>query len=189
MNDVFKNRRSIRSYTEEPVSRAQLEEIVEAAGYAPSGMNAQSWQFTVFTGGALERLRVVVRDYFRTLVLTDEHPPFFAKCIEWAADDDWSFFYHAPALLVISNRSDYRNAMPDSAAAAENALLKATAMGLGSCWITTLTGTCDDPQIRASLNRSGIPDTHRVFVSVALGHAAQFPQASARTYQTLWCAE
>lgn len=186
MTDLFQSRRSIRRYTAEPVARQELEQIVEAAGFAPSGMDSQSWLFLVLGGAALEELRVAVRDLFRTMELGPQHPPFYAKCREWAEDDAWAFFYGAPALLIIANRADYRNAMPDSAAAAENALLKATELGLGSCWITTLTGTCDEPPVRRALRKLGLPDDYRVYVSAALGHAAEQPQPSPRRARVLW---
>lgn len=186
MLETIKRRRSVRSYTHQQPSRTQLEKIVEAAGWAPSGMNSQSWQFMMLTGDALEYIRIVIRDYFRTLELTEQHPPFFAKCKEWAQDDAYSFFYGAPALFVISNRSGYRNAMADSAAAAENAILEATDLGLASCWITTLSGTCDAPAVRGALSKLGLPDDYQVFVSVALGYGAQQPLPAPRTYHTLW---
>lgn len=186
MLETIKHRRSVRSYTRQPLPREQLETIVEAAGWAPSGMNSQSWQFMMLTGDALEYIRIVIRDYFRDLELTQQHPPFFAKCKAWAQDDGYSFFYGAPALLVISNRADYRNAMADSAAAAENAILEATDLGLSSCWITTLSGTCGAPAVRSALSKLGLPDDYQVFVSVALGHGAEQPEAAPRTYHTLW---
>lgn len=186
MLEVIKYRRSVRSYTNQVPDRTELEAVVEAAGWAPSGMNSQSWQFIMLTGDALEYIRVVVRDYFRTLELTEQHPPFFAKCKEWAADDAYSFYYGAPALLVISNRKGYRNAMADSAAAAENAILEATNLGLSSCWITTLSGTCDEPAIRGALAKLGLPDDYQVCVSVALGYGAERPASAPRTYQSLW---
>jgi nitroreductase len=184
--DIIKQRRSVRSYTDQAPTQEQLAKVVEAAGWAPSGTNNQSWQFMMLTGGALEYIRVVVRDFFRALELTDQHPPFFAKCKEWAKDDSYSFFYGAPALLVISNRKEYRNAMADSAAAAENAILEATDLGLASCWITTLSGTCEDPAVRQALTKLGVPMDYQICVSIALGYGAQTPPAAPRTYQALW---
>ena len=186
MLEIMKRRRSVRCYTEQAPTQEQLKKIVEAAGWAPSGMNSQSWQFMMLTGDALEYIRVVIRDYFRALEITEQHPPFFAKCKEWASDDAYSFFYGAPALLVISNRKGYRNAMADSAAAAENAILEATALDLATCWITTLTGTCEEPAVRTALANLGLPDDYQVCVSVALGYGAQQPEAAPRTYQALW---
>ena len=65
--------------------------IVEAAGWA-RGMNSQSWQFMVLTGDALEYLRIVIRDYFRALRLTEQHPPFLPS-VKRAKEDAYSFFF------------------------------------------------------------------------------------------------
>lgn len=49
LNEVLENiksRRSVRTYTEQQVSAENLNLILEAAAYAPSGMNFQTWHFT-----------------------------------------------------------------------------------------------------------------------------------------------
>ena len=187
MLTIIKNRRSVRSYTDRRPERFVLEQVVEAAGWAPSGMDRQSWQFLVIQGEALEYLRTAVREQFCALELKDSHPPFFAKCKQWAEEDEgWSFFYGAPALLVISNVAEERNAMAESAAAAENAILEAAALGLSSCWITTLNGLCDEPGLRPVLTGLGIPTNHRIYVALALGYGADQPKPSPRTYRTRW---
>lgn len=183
MLEAILRRRSVREYKKEPPEAGQLDEIVAAAGMAPSGMNSQSWQFILLTGEALEYIRSVVRDHFRELELTSEHPPFFAKCKEWALDDAWSFFYGAPALLVIANREGYKNAAADCAAAAENAAVEAVAQGLASCWITTLAGTCDAAGVREALTRLGMHPDYRVYASMALGYAAAQSEAAPRRYE------
>ena len=45
--DNILTRRSCRAYTDRPVSKEDLDTILKAAIYAPSGMSRQSWQFTV----------------------------------------------------------------------------------------------------------------------------------------------
>ena len=50
MNEVLKNirtRRSVRGFTEKRIPEETVQAIVEAAVYAPSAMNRQSWHFTV----------------------------------------------------------------------------------------------------------------------------------------------
>jgi nitroreductase len=49
-------RRSIRAFLPEPVPRADIEAILEAASRAPSGTNTQPWKVYVVTGGSLARL-------------------------------------------------------------------------------------------------------------------------------------
>ena len=50
MNDVLQNiltRRSVTKFKEEQIKDEELELILKAGVYAPSGMNKQTWQFTV----------------------------------------------------------------------------------------------------------------------------------------------
>ena len=52
MNEVMNNiltRRSIRKFTDTPISREILDDLVQAALHAPSGMGKQTWKFTVVT--------------------------------------------------------------------------------------------------------------------------------------------
>ncbi|MEI4484895.1 nitroreductase [Frigidibacter sp. MR17.14] len=49
-------RRSVRAFLPDPVARATIEAILDAAARAPSGSNTQPWRVTVLTGAALDRL-------------------------------------------------------------------------------------------------------------------------------------
>ena len=72
-----------------------------------------------------------------------------------------------------------------SAAAAENACLKATELGLGSCWSTTLSGVNDCPEVASAMKKLGLNNGYTVFASVVLGHAAENPSAAPRKYQLI----
>ena len=113
--DVILARRSIRKYTDQPVSREILETLVKAAMAAPSAMNAQPWEFVVITEPkTLASLR-------GSLI--------FAKM-------------NAPAAICVlgsermqKNKTGSRFWVQDCSAATENILLAATALGLGSVWV------------------------------------------------------
>ena len=179
--DYIKSRRTIRAFSTQPVEQEKLDRIVEAAQYAPSGMNNQSWYFAVVSGAALQKLQHQIRDFFRQLELTSEMPPFFGVCKENALkSDDWSFFYGAPTLLIVANKKGYRNAMADSAAATMNAMIEATELGLGTGWITTLSGNTNQPLVRAALRELGVPEDYDVCTSMSIGYAAESPVATER---------
>lgn len=55
--EAMRGRRSIRGFTDEPVSQALMEEVLAAANMAPSSMNTQPWHFHVLTGDVLENVR------------------------------------------------------------------------------------------------------------------------------------
>ena len=55
--EAVKSRRSIRAYTDKPVSREVIEEILDVSVRAPSALNTQPWEFTVITGDVLEKIK------------------------------------------------------------------------------------------------------------------------------------
>ena len=68
MNEVLKaikSRRSVRAYTEQQISQEDLNAILEAATYAPSGMNYQTWHFTAIQNTTvLEELNEKIKGAF-----------------------------------------------------------------------------------------------------------------------------
>ena len=55
MFDAIKGRRSIRKYQARPVPKELIEEVLEAAGWAPSAHNAQPWRFIVLVDAWVKR--------------------------------------------------------------------------------------------------------------------------------------
>lgn len=54
--DAITSRRSVRGYTDQPVSQAVIDRILEASARAPSGTNMQPWLVTVVRGKAMARI-------------------------------------------------------------------------------------------------------------------------------------
>jgi nitroreductase len=71
--EFVKSRRSIRKYTDEKISRVQIERIIEAACWAPSNHNRQGWKFIVFdTPHEIQKLAERVRRFIKkSLVKTN----------------------------------------------------------------------------------------------------------------------
>ena len=55
LEQVLRDRRSIRKFTDQPVDRTLLDDLLRKALWAPSGMNSQPWKFVVLRGKALQR--------------------------------------------------------------------------------------------------------------------------------------
>lgn len=150
LNNIL-NRKSVRSFTDEPLKKEELDLILKAGIHAPSAMNLQQWQFTVLTDKAkIQRLAGVVREQLNRL-----------------ADYD---FYDPVALVLVSDPRDNVNAVADCAVALENMFLMATDLGIGSCWINQLRGICDEPEIRKALDELSVPANHLVWGMAALGY-------------------
>ena len=139
MNEVLKaikSRRSVRAYTEQQISQEDLNAILEAATYAPSGMNYQTWHFTAIQNEP----RLQERGHSQT----------------------YCCYYHAPTLVIVSNEPTQWWAAMDCACAMQNIFLAAKSLGIGSCWINQLGQTYDDPEVRDFLKKLGITENNRV---------------------------
>ncbi len=170
MNPVLENiktRRSIRSFSSRPISRADLCAIVEAGQYAPTAMNRQEFQFTVLISKEkLAQLASVIRE-------------------EIGADVGYNF-YGPNALILLSCDPKNHNGMLDCACALQNIFLSAHSLGIGSVWINQLRDICDKPAVRAVLSSFGVPKGHVVWGMAALGYAEQQPEAPARLSKVVY---
>lgn len=154
--EAIKTRRSTRAYQDKPLPKNDLEQILTAGLYAPSANNTQNWQFTV------------VEDVAKLTELQ--------KAVGAAlGNPSYHRFYNAPVLVVVSAPKDYSHAMADCSCALENIFLAAHDLGIGSVWINQLTDTYDSPEVRAVLDRFGVPESHQVCGCAALGYAVSEP--------------
>lgn len=164
MNEVLNNiltRRSIRAFKEEQIKDEELEAILKAGIYAPSGMDRQSWQFTVVQNKEkINELAKVVRE-------------------ELGRDEGYNF-YAPPTLIMLSNDKDNSNGLADCSCALENIFLMANSLGIGSCWINQLKTICDNEKVRNLLNEFGIPKNHIVWGVASIGYPAKPGVASER---------
>lgn len=152
-NDVIFKRRSIRKFTDQPVEKEKLVQLLQAAMAAPTAMNAQPWEFVVIT-------EKEVMDRFRGSLM-------FAKM-------------NAPvAIGVLGSTRMQRNKagekfwVQDCSAATENIVLTATALGLGSVWIGVHPVTIFKRQVSEILNLpEGVTPLNLVFI----GYPAEFKE-------------
>lgn len=122
--DIFETiakRRSIRQFTGAPVNDDAIKKILEAGIAAPSAGNCQPWRFVVVRDKELKKKLAFEAGHQRFI---DEASVAIVVC----ADLD-------VAEKGYGERGRETYALQDTAAAIENMLLAATALGLGSCWV------------------------------------------------------
>ena len=163
MNETMQTiltRRSTRKFQNKPIPEADLDQIIQAALHAPSGMGKQTWQFTVVKNrDKIQRLAAVI-----ARVLGRE-----------------GYDMYAPEVLIIpSNDKESRFGKEDNACALENIFLAAHSLGIGSVWINQLQNICDDGEIRRELTALGIPENHIVYGMAALGYPDDVKAEKAR---------
>ncbi|MCR4400950.1 MAG: nitroreductase family protein [Syntrophomonadaceae bacterium] len=161
---VLLERRSIRSYLPDQVQDSDLELILEAGRYAPSGGNAQPWHFTVVQDPALLEKMVVAA---RERMLGSGVP----RLVEAASKPNYSCFHHAPTVIIVSGGSGYC-VEADCANAAENMVIAATALGLGSCYTASFVMAFDGPEGPNLRRELRIPDGYRPMFAICLGYTA-----------------
>jgi nitroreductase len=149
MDYIFK-RRSVRSFTDQPVDRQTLTMLMQAAMAAPTAVNSQPWEFVVVTETAvLDRLRqrIVYGQYNAMAII--------AVC---GSPD------------VANNEAGKKYWIQDCSAALENILIAAAGLGLGSVWVGVYP---EEGKIKAVRQVLSIPDTVIPLGLVYLGHPAE----------------
>jgi flavin reductase (DIM6/NTAB) family NADH-FMN oxidoreductase RutF/nitroreductase len=147
--EVVHNRKSVRNFTSQPVTKQQIETLLRAGMAAPTAVNRQPWVFYVVT------LR-------KTLDALSEQLP-YAKMLT-----------QAQAAIVVcgdmekaGNLKDKGYWVQDCAAATQNILLAAESMGLGAVW--TASYPYDD-RTKVVIKELNLPDNHIPLNVIPIGY-------------------
>ena len=175
--DIFKSRRSVRSYKEEMIKKEELNEILEAGSYAPSGGNNQTTHRIVILNKAVRKeLRELVQQEFAKMEIQDGMYKSLQHSITLSKKGSYRYDFEAPVLVITANKKGYGNAIADSACMIENMMLKATQLQIGSCWINQLHWLDENPVIRRKLQELGLGEDETVTGGLALGYAKVEPK-------------
>ena len=157
--DIFTalhTRRSIRSYTEEPVSERELHALLDAAMIAPSAGNARPWQFIVVDDPALLKQAPIINPYAG---MAPKAPVGIVVCGDRDAEKYKGFW------------------VQDCSAAIQNLLLAATGLGLGAVW----TGIYPvEERVTGFQRLLGLPETIIPLALIVIGHPATTPERKSR---------
>jgi len=184
MDELVRNiveRRTIRKYQPEQIREDLLEQILQAGLFAPNAGGNQSPVIIVCQSEEInERLGRVNRATF------PGNPTgrlFGAKEQPSIADDAsiQSAFYGAPTVLTLFAPKDVYNFTLDCAVAAENIMVAAHALGIGSCLVARARETFQSQYGRALLAEWGIQDNYEPKLHIVLGYpAGTYPQPKPR---------
>lgn len=178
--EAIHKRRAVRQYCPDPVTKEDIHTVLDAANWTPSAMNHQQWEFVVVTDKKIHEMgecyRAIVEEYTRNWdpsplrgsLSREEFIRFAGTCGD------------APVVIVVltdtNDSPDLRKANLESASAAmENLLLAATALGLGTCWMTG--PLRDEKALRSIL---AIPDDKEIVAITPLGYPQGKPRDQPR---------
>ena len=177
MPDIFEtimHRRSIRRFEPKQIEEAALRQILQAGLYAPSAGGRQGVIFAVCQDRAVnERLGKIKRanSNFRMSTATS-----FVSHEQPSIVDDVKLtnaFYDAPTVITMFAPKNFLFSAEDCAAAAENMMLAADALGIGSCYIGQGWTAFADPYGQEILRQWNIPTDHYAVMQLLLGYAKE----------------
>jgi nitroreductase len=165
LTDVIPGRRSVRNYSDEPVSEGAVNTLLWAAVQAPSAINSQPWAFVVIQDKSLlkvysDRAKVLCAKVFAADASHE-------KLMTMLADPEFNIFYNSATLIVICAKPIGQHPDWDCCLAAQNLMLTACDMGLGSCPIGLAWPLFDEPDVRQELN---LPDGYKAVIPIILGY-------------------
>ena len=153
------SRKSVRSYTEQKLTDAQIETMLRAAMAAPSGSNIQPWHIVVLTDPS--EYDTIFEGNFN-MEKFKQAAAVFVMC----ADTTVTRTPRGGGDPVTVPNGTWRD---DLGAATENLLLAAESMGLGACW------TASYPDVNRYMppkKALGLPDTVLPYAIVPVGYPA-----------------
>jgi nitroreductase len=152
--EAIKGRRSIRAFKNQDVPAEIVEELVDAARWAPSAGNIQPWEFIIVQKPRIKR-RLVEVALGQTFI--EEAPVVIVVCVDEERSSQ-GYGVRGKTLYCIQ----------DTAAAIQNIHLTAYSLGLGTCWV----GAFREEETRKILK---IPRGIRPVAIIPVGYSAEAP--------------
>ncbi|UII25959.1 nitroreductase [Fulvivirga maritima] len=171
--DNLLTRRSIRKYTDEQVSKDEIDSIMQCAIFAPSALNKQPWEVRVIQNPEL------LNEINNRFLNYAEGKEFQGSAAHYK-EPGFSIFHSAPTLIVIARDKSRDISYLDCGIILQNILLSAHALDLGTCPLGTLVPVLNRRENKDILDLLNIPKGYEVAINVALGHPAESPVAPKR---------
>lgn len=171
-HEVMRKRRTVRAFSERPVSQQAIEWLVRSAGSAPSGANKQPWRFVCVQDAALKRqIRLAAEQEEREFYASRAGERWLADLAPLGTDATKDFLERAPWLIVVFKltQGDDGSAVyyPAESVGIAVGLLLAAAHHAG---LATLTHTPSPMGFLAQV--LGRPAHERAFVLIPIGYPA-----------------
>jgi len=189
MNEIIKTiceRRAVRKYTDQAVSKEMIEKLLDAGRMAPSAMNRQPWKFYILTSkedikllsgeivkvGMKSITEMSLKSVANAVVSGITH---LSHGIDFLTAKD-PVFHGAPLVIFITSPKENEWAGLDFGMCSQNIMLAAKSLGLDSCPIgfgKFVEKTKDYPKLN-------IPETEQVQIAIIIGYGNENPEIHER---------
>jgi nitroreductase len=174
--ELLKNRRSVRLYTDAPVATQMLKDIIKESTLAPSSGNNQPWRFVIVNDKATMR-RISDESKKNLVTRIEANPADYIKRYEQALrNEEYNVFYNAPALIILAGQRDYRNLLIDCALCAAYLMNACASRGLGTCWVNL----GSDIRDAAILGELGLAPDLAIVAPIIVGYPQNIPPVPKR---------
>ena len=165
--ETIMTRRSVRKYQQQAVNRDTMQIIVECGITAPNAINRQAWEIRVVDNP--EVIKKLTDLYVKDNPKEAENPNFI------------NMFRNAPTVAFIANDTTFAYSPVDCGLMAENMILSAWSMGIGSC---CLGGPArfmkSNPEANKYLQEMGFSENYDLLLCIGFGYPAETPKAKLR---------
>ncbi len=153
--ELIETRRSCRKYLAEQIKDEELNAVLRAGTFAPSGMGWQS-----------------------SFIVAVQNPEMKAKLEKMNAavrGKNGNPYYDAPTYILVFSPTDCQFGIQDATCILENMMLAAHSLGLGSCWINREIEMFATEEGKALMKEMGLPEGLGGVGAIALGYPAAEP--------------
>jgi nitroreductase len=160
--ETILGRRSVRSFAPRKVEPAVLKTLLEAAVWAPTALHKEPWGFVIVQNKDILKN---ISDLAKPLFI--EELKKFGTREDVLKHTDGNLFYDAGTLIIICGKTNGHLPVADCWMAAENMILAAWAMNLGSCVVASALPAMNLPEVKSTL---GIPTGFVAVAPVIIGY-------------------
>lgn len=164
--EAIMERRSVRKYQDRPVDRDLLMRIAECGINAPNAMNRQPWEIRVVDNP----------DYINGVT------ELYKKANPKAASDSTfrNMFRNAPTVVFIGHDTKSESSPFDCGLLAENMMLSAWSMGIGSCCLGSPARFMMSPEAAEYLKKLNFSEGYELLYCIGFGYPDETPAAKPR---------
>jgi len=171
--EAIMTRRSVRKFENRQIPDEDLDTILRAGSYAPSALALQPWAFVVVQN---QEFLNTVSDYCKPIMISlmkNAHDGMSDEFRALLESSGYSIYYHAPTVIMVVGKTKSRFREIDCALCAENMMLAAHALGIGSCWIGSTEVAYDNKGLMAGFR---IPEDYSPVGTLVFGYPAEHPE-------------
>lgn len=164
--ETIMTRRSVRQYKPQAVEREKMQTIVECGINAPNAMNKQPWEVSVVDNA--DYINGVTELYKKANPKAAEDPAFK------------NMFRNAPTVVFIGHDTKSESSPFDCGLLAENMMISAWSMGIGSCCLGSPARFMKTPEAAEYLQKLGFSEGYELLYCIGFGYPDEAPAAKPR---------